>query len=151
MIFRFEEGWIETKDSITVRALIALQEGRVVEALSSCILSWSEDAEVNTYNVGCLKAGIGDEILRFLLRKYNRLLEDRVLIERLAVMVVDGLRLADNEYADYYERLFYLMPCLSPWGGFSFLPEEGGILDQSAEMMVFLLALQKAFGRKKGR
>lgn len=151
MLHEFKDGWIETKDALTVRALIHLQEGRAISALLSCIIAWSEDAPINEYNVGRLKAHIADKILRRLLDRYNKLLADRSIIERLARIVVEGLRLVEEEHREYYEILQYLSPCLGPWGGFTHFPEEGGLLDQRGDLLIFLLALQNAYASKKGR
>ncbi|RLG91058.1 MAG: hypothetical protein DRO36_05045 [Candidatus Hecatellales archaeon] len=150
MLHEFKDGWIETKDALTVRALIQLKEGRVVAALSSCIISWSESEPINEYTVGRLKAHIGDRILRRLLNDYNELLKNKSVIERLAHIAINGLRLANDENAEYFETLQYLTPCLSPWGGFLQLPEAGGVLDQRGDLMVFLLALRDAYASKKG-
>jgi len=151
MLHEFEEGWIETKDSLTVGALIALRKGRAVKALSYCIVSWSEDDPVNEHNVGRLKAHIGDKILRKLLGEYNKILAQKSKIDDLARLVSEGLRLADPTDLELYETLQYLAPCLSAWGGFSHFPEEGGLLNQRADLMLFLLSLQQAYAKKKGR
>lgn len=153
MIFEFSEGWIETKDSITVGALIALREGRAVKALSSCIVSWSEKEPINEYNVGRLKAHIGQKILRYLLKQYNDLLSQKEKIDSLARIVAGGYRLHANEDIELYEKLQYLAPCLGSLGGIAHFPEAGGLLDQRADLMLFLLALQQAYAEstKKGR
>ena len=97
MLHEFKDGWVQTKDSFTVKALIYLQEGRAVAALSSCIIAWSEDEPINEYNVGRLKARIGDKILRRLLAQYNEVLEKRPIIERLARLAVNKVRLTHDE------------------------------------------------------
>ena len=75
MIFLFEDDWIETNDSLTLKAIMNLKDGRVIKALSSVIVAWSEDKPINEFWVGQLKYHIALYIINFLIERYNKTVE----------------------------------------------------------------------------
>jgi len=155
MIFRLgSDDWVITKDCITIKALIDLKRVSEVTALAHVILSWSSDRPIDELSTGWLRPEIASHILNTLINNYATLVNDKVIIEQIAKMVVRGIRMSDeaeNHESYYYDAISYLQPCLGAFGEILVLPEEGGMVDQRADYMLFLMALRKAVLEEKGR
>jgi len=148
MIITDGNDWIEIKDYLPYGAFIAIQEGRVSQALPSLIVSWSENVPINEYYCSKLRSELVYKILQ---TAYDRIRDfqrhDHEMVFRIFKNLMRGHKYPDDEYVQELQNKYYniLMVATDHKGNLIQLPYPGGLYDQPFDFIIMANIFKSAF------